>query len=433
MDGKIISFYIDVIYNLLAYFTYMKYCNFYMMGNGKKPTYFRNYCLMIVFHFITSYGTIPLLWLLTIIVELLFNQLSYYISYKKNLIHVLRFNVIFYLSIVLGHTLGIFIFDNSVLLNNGFYQNLKGIIICTVVYILLSLIFSNKSAQKTPLHNPYKKYVYFILCLIVFILCALVIYNINFNVSKETLEFVVLITFMINIVMIILIITIYERIVDFLQESALEQFKLQKYELNQNFYNELTEKSRQLSSLRHDFKNHLGVIRGRLIHAKYQDAISYLDSLLDYTQTVSELIITNNQTISSILQAKKSECERKEIRFRYEIGFDKIYNITDMDLIIVLGNILDNAIFAASKTFGHMKELNLSIKQVDSYLTIICKNGITERPIEVDGHLISTKKDKTMHGIGLNNVMETCEKYNGQCFYHYDEKEFTINILLPNY
>ena len=71
---------------------------------------------------------------------------------------------------------------------------------------------------------------------------------------------------------------------------------------------------------------------------RYTELDTYLNSLQDYVITSSDVIITKNQTISSILQAKKSKCERKEIQFICEIDFDTIYKITDMDFIILLGN-----------------------------------------------------------------------------------------------
>ncbi len=233
--------------------------------------------------------------------------------------------------------------------------------------------------------------------------------------------------------MILLIISIYEKIVAFLQDAALKQLKLQQYEMNQSFYDDLSNKTKQLGALKHDFKNHLTIIHGWLYQEKYTELDTYLNSLQDYVITSSDVIITKNQTISSILQAKKSKCERKEIQFICEIDFDTIYKITDMDFIILLGNILDNAIEAVDKIKDDHRQIYLSIKQSKSYLNITCINPIVEIPIEKHGILQTTKTDNGIHGIGLSNVIDTCKKYNGECSYNYDDKEFQIKLLLPNY
>lgn len=431
MGVKLINFYIDFLYNLLTFLTYIKYCNRYFIRKDQRLSYFRNFTTMIILQIIISYLSIPNLWLLTIALYLMFNQLSYKTTIKKNLFHVICFNILFYVLMSFIYTGSVFIFDSNTLLNNWFYQNLKGIIVCSIIYIIFSLIFKNQN--KLRINNPYKKYFYLILCLIVLILCALVIYSLTFHSSKESLESVISLAFFLSIIMIILIISVYDKILDFLQESALEQLKIQKYELNQNYFDELSVKSKQLRSLRHDFKNHLGVLKGRLEQKNYEEAIRYLDSIIDYSQAAGEIIITNNPTISSILQAKKSECDRKGITFEFSVVFDKIYKISDMDLIIILGNILDNAISASVNVEPENRKILLSICQADTFLVITCINDFTEKPVEINKQLMTTKKDKSIHGMGLMNVFEVCDKYGGEGTYTYDNRTFTIKILLPNY
>ncbi len=433
MNKDIFSFYFDLLYNLLVFLTYSKYCNYYLNRKGTKFRYLRNFSFTIITQVIVSYIRLSHLGIVINILYFIFNIFTYNVTMKANLYHVIRFNIFFYIPFIINLIVLTIFFDSKTLLKDKFYQSLKMTIICAIIYIIFALVFNNKKMYHNRIYNPYKKFVYLLLISIILILFSLIIYSIQYDSNKETLESIVLITFLINIVMIILIITIYEKIVAFLQESALEQLKLQKYELNQNYFDELSVKSKQLSSLRHDFKNHLGVLRGRLEQKDYEAAILYLNSIIERSQAASEIIITNNPTISSILQAKKSECERKEISFEFTVGFEKIYKVSDMDLIIILGNILDNAISAADNDKLENKKIHLSIYQADTFLVIICVNNFVEKPVEINGQLITTKNDKNIHGIGLMNVSEVCDKYDGESNYTYDEQTFTIKILLPNY
>lgn len=431
---KYISNYFDLLYNLLTFLTYAKYCNYYIRINDyNRIKYFINFSLMIIFQFFISLFPVPFIGTVITVSIFVFNKFTFQITFKKNIYHIIRFDVFFYFPFVIAYIIVTICFDSRTLLNNNFYQNLKMAIICVIIYIIFSIFFSNKNANNNHLKNPYKKYIYILLCLIIVILCALALYSISLSSGIDKLQEVILITFMINIMIIVLIMTIHEKIVEFLQQSSLEQLKLQQYELNQNFYDELSEKSRQLCSLHHDFKNHIGVIQGNLKHNKYNEAMTYLDSIVDYANSACEVIITNNHTVSSIIMAKKSECERKEIRLKTEILFEKIYKITDMDLTIILGNILDNAIYAASKDLPENREINLTIKQIDSFLSVLCINNFIEKPIEKYGELKSIKRNATSHGIGLKNVFEICKKYNGEGKYTYDDRFFTINLLLSNH
>ncbi len=433
MERNYIVFYLDLIMNFLEFFAYIKYCNYYLQSKNKKYLYLRNYTLYTIYTIIVSALSIPFFWLLTLIVAYIFNLFTYEVTHKINLYHVIRFNILYYVPYSILVTIGIFIFDLNIPNNNDFYHGLKGIVVASILLIIFSFVFNNKKYESRPIINPYRKFVYPLLSLILFILCTLVFISFNLDAKKETFQNIIIITFIVNIIILVLIISIYEKIVTFLQDAALKQLKIQQYEMNQGFYDELSTKTKQLSGLKHDFKNHLTIINGWLQQEKYSELDSYLNSLQNYVITSSDVIITNNQTISSIMQAKKSRCEKQEIQLICDIDFEEIYKISDMDLIILLGNILDNAIDAVERIQDGKRQIKLTIKQLKSYLSITCLNPIAIIPIEKDGILLTTKVNKGIHGIGLSNVIDTCKKYNGECSYSYNEKEFQIELLLPNY
>lgn len=432
MERTYLDFYIDLIANILNFLTYIKFCNYHFKTTRTKFIYIRNFTIYIIILAIISSLHVPNLWLILVLGSLLFNHLTYKTSLKNNIFRLLHFCTVYYLPFLFIYTITT-ILDILLLLNNVFYQNLKAIAIGAFMYVLYAIIFSNKTSEHKEINNPYKKYLFFLLSLVLIILCIFIFVSVNLDANIETFQNIIIITFMVNIMMIVLIISIYEKIVGFLQESALEQLKIQKYEMNQNFYDELSEKAKQLSSLRHDFKNHLIIMRGRLEKKEYNELSNYLDSIVTYVDDASDVILTNNPTISSMLQAKKSVCKKLDIRFDYELEFYKIYKITDIDLIIILGNIIDNAIDAVSKMYDNNKFINLTIKQVNTYLLIKCLNPYYEKPIEKNGQLLTTKSDPSLHGIGLMNVMDSCKKYNGECKYAYGDNEFHIEILVPNY
>lgn len=432
MERGFIDFYFDLITNLLEFFTYVKYCNYHFEFREEKKMYLRNYIIYVICLIIISSLSLPHIWLIMTACNFIFNRFTYQTNIIKNLKHIIRYNIFYFVPFFILFLLSMLIFDSKVTVTNEFYQYLKVVVICIILYILYSFVYSNKKSNDKRIVNPYKKFIYPLLCSILAILCTFIFISINLNTAKETIQNIILLTFLVNIMMIILIISVYEKIVAFLQESALEQLKLQKYEMNQNFYDELSEKTKQLSSLKHDFKNHLTIIHGWLGQRKYKEVDAYLGSIIDYVDSSSDVIITKNQTISSILQAKKAQCEKLGLKLEYEIDFEEIYKISDMDLIIMLGNILDNAIEAAEK-IKDGRNISLSIQQAKTFLVISCKNPIFQKPIEKDGVLLTSKTDKGIHGMGLSNVIDTCKKYNGECTYNYDDTMFYIELLVPNY
>lgn len=311
-------------------------------------------------------------------------------------------------------------------------QNIIHILISTIMYILYTLILSTHILRKNHIHNPYKKHITIIFIMISLLLGSFVLYSLR-HTTKENMEYIIIFILLANIIITILILTFYNKIINSLQELTLDQLKYQKYEIAQSYYDELLVKSKQLSALRHDFRNHLGVIQNRLEQENYGEAIDYLISLTVHTNTAGDFVMTNSTIISSILQSKKTECELKRIQFEYQTLFDMIYNISDLELIIILGNILDNAIEATEKVEPKDKAILLTVNQINTYLVIQCTNPYIEKPKLHNGRLITTKSDKTLHGIGLTNVIEVCEKYSGECNFNFEHELFVISILLPNY
>lgn len=433
MEQHFIGFYFDLIVNLLEFFTYIKYFNYHFQPKKEKNTYLYSYPIFVLFLLLISAFSVPFFLPLVIFAHFLFNRFTYKLTFKINIFHIARFNFYYYLIYSMLILIDLLIFDTIFKINNNVYQSLKAVILAAIVFVLFSFMYSNKKILHKNIKNPYKKFIYFLLLLIFTILCSFVFISMGLNTKKETVQSITLLAFLLSITMIVLLISIYDKIIDFLQEAALRQLKLQKYELNQSFYDELSEKTQQLSSLKHDFKNHLTIISGWLNQKKYKELHDYLGSIMDYVDLSSDIVITKNQTISSILHAKKSQCDRLGIRLEYNLEFEEIYKISDMDLIIMLGNILDNAIEATSKTAEKDRYVSLTMEQSKSYLIVSCQNSFKEKPIEKNGILITTKKEKNIHGIGLSNIIETCKKYNGEYKYQYDETMFQIQLLLPNY
>ncbi|SHO52998.1 Sensor_kinase_SpoOB-type, alpha-helical domain [Anaerocolumna xylanovorans DSM 12503] len=438
MNNHFISLCIDITYNLLTFLVFNKYCDFFLIHKNQDKLYAKRLYfyvpIQILFSTLSMDATI--FFIILALSYLTYVKIFYIIAIKKCFIFTFKFFILFYglmwIAFIIITVIMDFLSGALNLLDNNFYQNLKGILLNSITYIIFCFFLHYKKLKKQPINNPYKVYVYLILGLIILALSAFIIYVYTLNSSQETLENMVMIIFLINILLIVLILSIYEKIVDSLQEAALKQLQQQKYELTQSYYDELSEKSTQLMSLRHDFKNHLGIIAGRLEQKDYSEALTYLEKITDATKSAGDLVITNNATISAILQSKKVECERKGIRFTYTAAFEKIYKLTDMDFTIMLGNILDNAIEALEAKIAD-KYLTVSIAQAGTYLVIQCENPYLAKPLKKNGYLVTSKKDKEFHGIGLLNVSEVCEKYNGEFHYTYDNSIFKVKILLPNY
>lgn len=281
--------------------------------------------------------------------------------------------------------------------------------------------------------NPYNRLIYLLLSLVFFLFALFAFISLRRNKDENTLLNIILIVFSINTIMIIFVIAIYDQILISLDESSKHQLKIDKHQMNQEFYHELSTKTNQLDLLKQEFNQHFSMIQDSLHQENYDQLKEYLNSITGQFEDSDDIIIVNNQVMSSLLQSKKSVCSKLNITLNLHIHFQKIYKISDIDVIVLLGNILDNAIEANEKVAEKNRYITLNIKQIKSYLKITCENPFSEMPVEKNGILLTSKAENKFHGIGLSNVKSTCIKYNGEFTYNFNKKTFYVELLLPNH
>ncbi len=48
-----------------------------------------------------------------------------------------------------------------------------------------------------------------------------------------------------------------------------------------------------------------------------------------------------------------------------------------------------------------------------------------------ENRLLSDKMDKFMHGIGIQSIKSSLEKYEGEILFEDEKNKFTLNIYIP--
>lgn len=100
----------------------------------------------------------------------------------------------------------------------------------------------------------------------------------------------------------------------------------------------------------------------------------------------------------------------------------------DSDLVVLFGNLLDNAIEACMKVESKYRRVDVKIGTQNELLFIQIDNSIGEPPIQKGRNLVTTKNEKMRHGYGLKSVENIVKKYDGTFSYYIEEKHFSIVI-----
>jgi sensor histidine kinase regulating citrate/malate metabolism len=125
--------------------------------------------------------------------------------------------------------------------------------------------------------------------------------------------------------------------------------------------------------------------------------------------------------------------EKNEIIFITKIDLQGEILIEDIDLTILLGNILDNAIESCEQVATQEKRIELSLGSKRNYFYIDCINTLNPKEIKYKANqLQTTKKDTLYHGVGLKNIQIVVDKYEGDKNITITDDEFKIKITLKN-
>ena len=192
-----------------------------------------------------------------------------------------------------------------------------------------------------------------------------------------------------------------------------------------------------VSSLRHDFSNHILVLHGLLKIGQSDKAFQYASSLFKEVETVESLKVDiDHPGLSILLQTKRIAAQNHRIDMGIAISPVSFERIKTTDLIIILSNLIDNAMDAT-----------IELPEGERKITIECSSNNTHYQFKVmntgpevcnkelifkQGH--STKKEEQgkVRGQGLFIVKEVVNGYNGKITIESSaESETTAVVEIP--
>ncbi|MGO1468492.1 MAG: sensor histidine kinase [Tissierella sp.] len=179
----------------------------------------------------------------------------------------------------------------------------------------------------------------------------------------------------------------------------------------------------------HDLANHLAIVRGYIQINEDEKACNYIDKMTKSVYTVKEFSNSGNIDIDSILNHKLYEASKKEIAISLEVKVPISINIASFDIVVILGNLLDNAIEATSKSEND-KWIDIIIIYKEEILFINIKNTFIGSVYYEKDKIQTSKKDIENHGIGLNNIEKILKRYDGVMDIDHDDNEFEVEITM---
>lgn len=187
---------------------------------------------------------------------------------------------------------------------------------------------------------------------------------------------------------------------------------------------------REMRGWRHDYHNHIQTMKAYRKLGEDDKIDEYLAGLEADLTAVDTIVKSGNVKTDAILNSKLSLAKDKGIGVHAKALVPSQLSISEIDLCVILGNLLDNAIEATMKienADARTIRVYIDVKRDHLYISVTNTSG--EKVQEQDGRYVSTKGK--YHGFGLMRVDRLVDKYGGYVKRRNEEGAFSTEIMLP--
>ena len=193
-------------------------------------------------------------------------------------------------------------------------------------------------------------------------------------------------------------------------------------------YRELREHMDATRQLRHDFRQHLHVIAG-LNEAKEYDKLTAYLAEYEGRLAAPHTMLCANAALDAIAGHYQRIAESQNTRVFWRFDLPERLPIEEVDLCMMLGNLMENALRAVCALPVEAREVKVISSMIsDAMLGLSVENGyVGDVLFDRNGLPTSHKKG---HGIGLASVAATVKRYNGTLSVTAKDGVFGVNILL---
>ncbi len=180
---------------------------------------------------------------------------------------------------------------------------------------------------------------------------------------------------------------------------------------------------------RHDIRHFLVALQGFANEKDFEGMLEYLEKCIVIIDNQTPEIYTNNLAVNAVLGYYKQMAEKEEIEVKFIVELEDETNVTDTDMCIILGNLLENAYEACARQKEGKRHITANLRQTGGTLVIIVENSYTGTVRKKDGVFLSSKQ-KMRKGIGITSVIDVTKKYHGISKFEYDGRRFKVSLLL---
>ena len=224
-------------------------------------------------------------------------------------------------------------------------------------------------------------------------------------------------------------------LLDYLEENAENREKLiaanERAHVQDENIQALSQAYAGQRKMTHDFRANLSTLSELLESERVDDAKEFLSELNVRQSERILLVNSHNAAIDAVLNQKGYIGKKQGIDMRFRVNDLSALKLPRVDVTIVLGNLIDNAMEACAGLSEPNRWVSIQILYSENMLSILIINPSNIVQIN-DGHIPTTKQAPLLHGFGIGNVKDILEKYHAEYLFTYDDGRFIFSADWPD-
>lgn len=199
-------------------------------------------------------------------------------------------------------------------------------------------------------------------------------------------------------------------------EAERQQLVIQRYQ-----YEKIQEEMDNSRRFRHDFRHHISLMQSILQDNSFNDyeklrsLSAYLDEYAGSLPELEEIYYCENHVINLLLNYYASRCKEAAVQMDIHVYTEGFIPIEDTDLCTIIGNIILNAMEAASQAETHDHRIAVTLAQKNHSLYFVVENGFSGELLYTSNENMYLSTKHAGEGLGLASVIRIAERYGGSC------------------
>ncbi|WP_176770889.1 GHKL domain-containing protein [Eubacterium barkeri] len=188
----------------------------------------------------------------------------------------------------------------------------------------------------------------------------------------------------------------------------------------------LDESVQEARRIRHDVRHHDMVIAEYVEKGEFDALLRYLGQYEKEAQRHAAVILCDNLAANNILSAYIRKAKQQDIEVRLDVALDQEIAVSDQDLVVMLANIMENAIRGCIHSGKENPFIALHIGRKASKLVIYACNTAGEDVLFENG----LPRAKDGEGIGVSSILHSAAGYGGEHHFELKDGVFSCQLLL---